>query len=216
MDDFWLTHVSVWLSGACFSLALAGKLRADPKGRDWPAWYRGAWSLGCGLLWTHVTAVWFVIHRGAWSAAWEHTAQATFQATGVATGAGIWFNFLTLAIWTFDCLVPGARAARDRQSDPPRDSPVFRREEPAGRSAPVQDVIPRSGGLDDTASFRPTIWRMWSRCVPLYLAGMWFQAGVVFATGWTRWAGWGLTVGLLAAAVLPRRKEIVRRDAGEP
>ncbi len=104
MTNYGLTHTSVHLSALLYCVAMSLRLwGASPQ--PWRQYVtRGCWIAGCVLLWIHVVAVWCVLHDMSWSEAWDHTAQETATATGVTTGIGIVFNFLTLGIWTADCL----------------------------------------------------------------------------------------------------------------
>ncbi|MCY2966534.1 MAG: hypothetical protein NT069_23365 [Planctomycetota bacterium] len=104
MTTYGLTHTTVHVSALLYCVAMSLRLwGASPQlGRRRAI--RMCWIAGCVLLWAHVMAVWCVIHHGSWSKAWDHTAQETAAATGVTTGIGIVFNFLTLGIWTADCL----------------------------------------------------------------------------------------------------------------
>ena len=70
-------------------------------------WVRGVDRLACLLLALHMGAAWWGVHGGEWTAAWRHTAQETARVTGWNSGAGLLFNFVTLAVWlTLAGLIP--------------------------------------------------------------------------------------------------------------
>lgn len=63
------------------------------------------WLLGCVAMWVHVAVAFHLAHAWSHAAAFEHTAQRTRELLGTAYGAGVWFNYGFLAIWTVDAVV---------------------------------------------------------------------------------------------------------------
>ena len=99
------TFTSVHAAALCWWSATALALwhgKAAVRARD--RGFNTLWCTGCLLLWMHVIAATLLVHEGQWSAAWEHTAQETEAAVGVRTGVGVWFNLLTLIVWSVDCV----------------------------------------------------------------------------------------------------------------
>ena len=113
MNPHLFTHTSVHLSSLCYAVAVSLRLLNRRPNPGLQSWVDRLWSAGCLLLWVHVVGVWQTIHGGSWHAAWEHTTRETAAATGVESGIGLWFNFLTLGLWTADC-VSRLRDANDQ------------------------------------------------------------------------------------------------------
>lgn len=65
---------------------------------------RRLWTFGCVMLWVHVTSAFGVYHRWSHQAAYDQTARQTAAVTGLGFGAGIWFNYLVMALWAGDVL----------------------------------------------------------------------------------------------------------------
>lgn len=114
------THTSVHLSGVCWFMATLIDLHANiERSRHRQTARVIFWRCGCLMLWVHILATWQLIHGGRWSAAWQQTADETAAVVGIRTGVGIWFNLLTLALWTGDCLLSLAgRRGIDSTSGP--------------------------------------------------------------------------------------------------
>jgi hypothetical protein len=69
-------------------------------------WGRGMarvlWVAGCVLLWVHVGLAFGLVHGWSHSRAVLETARQTYEATGWRSGAGVYFNYLTMVIWALD------------------------------------------------------------------------------------------------------------------
>ena len=63
---------------------------------------RWAWTIGCALLWAHVSLAMHVVYH------WDHglmvreTARQTAELTGINRGGGVYFNYAFMLIWAAD------------------------------------------------------------------------------------------------------------------
>lgn len=62
-------------------------------------WF-AAWLGLCG----HLLTAYGEVHGWSHLAAWEHTRLETLRITGWDSGAGLWFNFVTLWVWTAEAI----------------------------------------------------------------------------------------------------------------
>ena len=229
---------SVQLAGAGWLLTRTLHLRhwlfgGPPLAR----WVRGVDRLACLLLALHMGAAWWGVHGGEWTAAWRHTAQETARVTGWNSGAGLLFNFVTLAVWlTLAGLIPRVPRPRVPQPSDPRPSdpqpalretvglaPALGQESPAGRASPSGQKsatrLKSPAGLEPAVGLEPDCGRK-PAMQPLrallatprfwgevYLASMWLMAAVVFPRPEVRWGA----VAALAVAALGLAWAALRR-----
>lgn len=111
-----LTQWTIRLALACYVAYAAGALvRPGPR---WQPIGRWLWTLGCLLFLAHVACAMQFTHGWSHASAFEKTARETRALLGVEFGAGIYFSYLFLLVWTGDVLwswlSPTAYAARPR------------------------------------------------------------------------------------------------------
>lgn len=74
------------------------------------------WTAACLLLWIHVGCAFQYFHDWSQSEAVAHTKRQTAAVVGIAFGAGVYVNYVVLAVWTADVLWwwrnPNAYASR--------------------------------------------------------------------------------------------------------
>ena len=64
---------------------------------------RVSWTLGCALLWVHVTAAFHFVHHWSHAEALRFTAEQSARLTGARAGWGIYLNYLLMLVWAGDC-----------------------------------------------------------------------------------------------------------------
>lgn len=65
----------------------------------------GIWTAGWLLLAAHTACAFHFRHHWSHAAACNHTARRTLEAVGWDWGGGVWFNYLTLAVWGADVVM---------------------------------------------------------------------------------------------------------------
>jgi hypothetical protein len=63
---------------------------------------RWFWTAGCAMLWLHMASAFQFQHGWSHAAAYAHTAGKTEEFIGLRSGAGLYFNYVLLAVWTAD------------------------------------------------------------------------------------------------------------------
>ncbi len=97
----WLTRATVWLALACY---LAGPIAAL-MGRDHGPWQRrarGLYTAGLVAFLFHVLLAFHVFYGWSHSVALAETARETAAVTGHDTDAGLYVNYVFLALWLLD------------------------------------------------------------------------------------------------------------------
>lgn len=92
-----ITAVTIYLSLLSYLLATVHWVSKHRGVR-----YRWLWTAGCLFLWAHMVAAFHFYHDWSHAAAVADTAEQTEQLLGVRFGAGIWFNYLLMTLWTID------------------------------------------------------------------------------------------------------------------
>ena len=109
--------LAIWAS--VFAWALA-EWRRTARGAA-PTRGRVAWTLGAGAALVHGALAFDVHHGWSHAAALADTAARTAAVTGWSSGAGVYVNYVFLAVWSADAawwwLWPRAFAARPRGID---------------------------------------------------------------------------------------------------
>ena len=146
----------LWTARIAF-LFYAGALAAWLTGRARAA--RSAWNLGLLIYLSHVAAAFQSHHHWSHAAAYEETARRTAELFGVRSGAGLYFNYVFTAVWTFDVIW------------------LWRSEE-TYRARPLWIAV----------------------AIHSFMAFLFFNATVVFVSGWVRCLGLtaALALGILA------------------
>lgn len=93
---------SVWLAIACFPAGALGQALArwgSPEGTRLARW---VWTLGAVAFMVHVAAAFHLVYGWSHSAALQETARQTAELTGWRSGAGLYLNYLFLALWLFE------------------------------------------------------------------------------------------------------------------
>lgn len=107
---------TIWASVLAWSAAEV--LRRGGPGRATRA--RAVYTAGAVLMVAHTIAA-FAFHGWSHDAAFAETARRTEQLTGVASGAGLYLNYLFVALWCADAawwwIAPARYAARARAVD---------------------------------------------------------------------------------------------------
>ena len=110
-------RASIWI--AVFAWALSEVLRRAASDR--PAMARNAYAAGALLLVLHVALAFEYRHGWSHAAAFAETAARSEAMTGVASGAGIYLNYLLMAVWAADgawwLARPGGYRNRSRAVD---------------------------------------------------------------------------------------------------
>lgn len=99
-----LTRWCIWISLTGYTLSVGVSLLSRSAGSKANQRARLAWTLGCLFLWLHVAAAFHAVHGWSHAAALEQTARETEAVTGVRSGAGIYFNYVTMFLWALDAL----------------------------------------------------------------------------------------------------------------
>ncbi len=94
---------SAWPAMVCYFVATGLRLVNGNARREW--YCRVFWIVGWWALLVHVVLAFVLFHGASWQAAYDHTARATLAATGWNSGAGLWFNIVTLLVWGADVLI---------------------------------------------------------------------------------------------------------------
>lgn len=81
--------------------ASVGLLLAD-RDHAWSSATRAAYTAGCVTLWVHVGLAFHSAHGWSHASAVRHTAEQTAAMVGVASGAGVYLNYLFMAVWAAD------------------------------------------------------------------------------------------------------------------
>lgn len=105
--------IVIWTARLCVGCYLLRYL-ADVAGR--PKLARRFWIAGWLLLAAHTGAAFHLVHHWSHAAAVVHTAERTRDVLGWSWGGGVWFNYLALAVWGADVVLPvrNARSGRAR------------------------------------------------------------------------------------------------------
>jgi hypothetical protein len=106
--------IIVWtirLSLICFFAALIGwTLRRHDA--CWDHSLKGIWTAGFGLFLAHVLAAFHFHHHWNHQASVDETARQTRELLGFEFGAGVYFNYLFLALWGLDVVWLWSASAR--------------------------------------------------------------------------------------------------------
>jgi hypothetical protein len=115
----WTVRGTIWLSLAAYIAALWLMLRLDTPG--WSAESRAGrtarslWTLGCLFAAAHFAAAFHFVHE------WSHSRAVEQTRIESGFGAGVFFNYLYLAVWLADVLwwhlLPAHYATRRRLID---------------------------------------------------------------------------------------------------
>ena len=95
----WTARVTVACIAARVVLALSRHSRMPRFGEV------VLWTIGWALLVVHVACAFHFQHGWSHAAACEHTARRTAETVGWHWGGGVYFNYLTVAIWGVDAAV---------------------------------------------------------------------------------------------------------------
>lgn len=94
-----LTEWSARFCVACYLASVIVSLQRRGKRNPVSLWF---WSLAAVLLGIHTLLAFHFEHAWSHSAALLHTADQTETVTGLRTGAGLYVNYATLALWLTD------------------------------------------------------------------------------------------------------------------
>jgi hypothetical protein len=98
-----LTRWTVRAGLACYIVVLLGYWTVDGQQRArWHGFARAVWTIGCGLLLGHLAAAFHYYHDWRHAKALAATARQTEELIGLAVGAGVYFNYLFVALWLLD------------------------------------------------------------------------------------------------------------------
>lgn len=93
----WTVRLAVLIYAILLGLFLGGWIEPF-RGR----WIRFAWTAGCLLLVAHILLSFHLVHGWSHDDAVRQTANRTAELTGVRSGAGVYLNYLFVAVWTAD------------------------------------------------------------------------------------------------------------------
>jgi len=93
-----MLRATIWFS----VLAWAASEVLRRAGRDRRAAGRALYAAGALLLAAHTIAAFQTAHGWSHDAAYAETARQTFAMTGVDSGAGLYLNYLFVAVWMAD------------------------------------------------------------------------------------------------------------------
>lgn len=112
-----MLRATIWLS----VIAWAASEVLRRAGADRRAAARALYAAGALLLALHTIAAFEIAHGWSHASAYTETARQTFAMTGIASGAGLYLNYLFIAVWMADAawwgFSPRAFAARPRALD---------------------------------------------------------------------------------------------------
>ncbi len=107
----WITIWTIRVALALFVLGIACELSGFR--RRWYRLWRWAWAIGFAFMLGHVAAAFHFFHHWSHREAYQSTAEQTQALLGFSFGAGVYFNYLFVAVWGADLLL--AWSIDDRQ-----------------------------------------------------------------------------------------------------
>ena len=96
-------YLTIWLSMVLFTAGESGRA-FTPRGSRPPRWAWWMFALGLALAIVHTLLAFAIAHQWSHADAVRTTAEQTQAIYGVAFGAGLYVNYLFLAVWLIDCV----------------------------------------------------------------------------------------------------------------
>lgn len=93
----WTIRLSMLLLFVVFALQMQRK-----SGPRMGLWLKYLWTASFAICALHVLAAFHFVHHWSHNAAYLATAEDTRKKLGIAYGAGVYFNYLFLAVWGAD------------------------------------------------------------------------------------------------------------------
>ena len=92
----WAIRGTAWLAMAGYFAGAFGLLRPRSRATRW------VWAGACELYFWHIIAAFHFAHDWSHAAAVANVAEASKALIDRPVGAGIWFNYALLIVWTVD------------------------------------------------------------------------------------------------------------------
>ena len=96
--SLWAIRISLLLLVGCLSSELLGVAKTNRR-------LSGIWLIGAILALCHSIGALFAFHHGSHTEAFESTAQQTQELMGFRFGAGLYVNYVFVAVWLCDALL---------------------------------------------------------------------------------------------------------------